>query len=66
MTDQAFDIKASSFTLTILQLKTWDVALIGAQLAATFEKVPIFLIIRPLFLMPIGCNPLSVRSNFIV
>lgn len=42
MTDQAFEIKASSFTLTILQLKTFDVAMITNQLAKAFEKAPNF------------------------
>lgn len=42
MSDQAFELKASLFTLTILQLKTFDVDLITQQLAATIQKAPSF------------------------
>lgn len=42
MSHQAFELKASTYTLTILQLKTFDVGVIAEQLTATINRAPNF------------------------
>ena len=42
MADKAFELKGSLFTLTILQLQSFDVALFKQQLNETIEKAPNF------------------------
>ncbi len=46
----AFELKASLFTFTVLQLKTFDVQLIEAQLSATINKAPNFFKHAPVIL----------------
>ena len=50
MSNTAFELKASLFTFTVLQLKTFDVQLIEAQLSATINKAPNFFKHAPVIL----------------